>query len=183
VTRPRLEPGTPQKLHSTWQFYLPLITGGYVDCAADVGDEEDGACQALARRLEDELRAAKSAQLACGEVLLPADLLPRIARDVLRMAENEPCGLRSLFRYQFDTAFYISYWVTDMILCSPTGGCQHFGWIYCLHRRRVGMATGWTAGIRFPAGERFLSSPQRPDRLWGPPSLLSKEYPGWFPRV
>lgn len=27
-------------------------------------------------------------------MLLPADLLPRIARDVLRMAENEPCGLR-----------------------------------------------------------------------------------------
>lgn len=56
--------------------------------------EDGGACQALARRLESELRAAKSAQLACGEVLLPADLLPRIARDVLRMAENEPCGLR-----------------------------------------------------------------------------------------
>uniref|UniRef100_A0A1B6CKS5 Protein charybde n=1 Tax=Clastoptera arizonana TaxID=38151 RepID=A0A1B6CKS5_9HEMI len=56
--------------------------------------EDGGACQALARRLEDELRAAKSAQLACGEVLLPADLLSRIARDVLTMAENEPCGLR-----------------------------------------------------------------------------------------
>lgn len=61
----------------------------------DRSDSEDaGACQALARRLEEELRAAKSAQLACGEVLLPADLLPRIARDVLHMAENEPCGLR-----------------------------------------------------------------------------------------
>ncbi|XP_063243487.1 protein charybde-like isoform X2 [Bacillus rossius redtenbacheri] len=62
-------------------------------CGAD--DAEDGAAtRALARRLEEELRAAKSAQLACGEVLLPADLLPRVARDVLRMAENEPCGLR-----------------------------------------------------------------------------------------
>lgn len=75
------------------------VAGGYVDCVVEDGEEqEEGACQALARRLEDELRAAKSAQLACGEVLLPADLLPRIARDVLRMAENEPCGLRSLVR-------------------------------------------------------------------------------------
>lgn len=57
-------------------------------------DELDGACQALAKRLEVELRAAKHAQLTCGEVLLPADLLPRIAKDVLTMAENEPCGLR-----------------------------------------------------------------------------------------
>lgn len=60
----------------------------------DTADLDSTACQALTRRLEEELRAAKSAQLACGEVLLPADLLPRIAQDVLRMAENEPCGLR-----------------------------------------------------------------------------------------
>jgi hypothetical protein len=74
--------------------------GGYADCTVDGGEEQEhGACQALARRLEEELRAAKSAQLSCGEVLLPADLLPRIARDVLRMAENEPCGLRSVVRY------------------------------------------------------------------------------------
>ncbi|XP_021925272.1 protein charybde-like isoform X3 [Zootermopsis nevadensis] len=70
------------------------MPGGYRDYGPDDCEEEDGACQALAQRLEDELRAAKSAQLACGEVLLPADLLPHIARDVLRMAENEPCGLR-----------------------------------------------------------------------------------------
>lgn len=62
--------------------------------AGNVTDELDGASQALAKRLEVELRAAKHVQLACGEVLLPADLLPRIAKDVLTMAENEPCGLR-----------------------------------------------------------------------------------------
>ncbi|XP_076233278.1 protein charybde isoform X1 [Calliopsis andreniformis] len=62
--------------------------------AETVADEVDGACQALAKRLEVELRQAKHVQLSCGEVLLPADLLPRIARTVLNMAENEPCGLR-----------------------------------------------------------------------------------------
>ncbi|KAJ8893897.1 hypothetical protein PR048_006498 [Dryococelus australis] len=73
------------------RFNVPINELGW--CGAD--DAEDGAAtRALARRLEEELRAAKSAQLACGEVLLPADLLPRVARDVLRMAENEPCGLR-----------------------------------------------------------------------------------------
>ena len=51
-------------------------------------------CQALISRLEEELKAAKSAQLACGEVLIPADLLSRIASDILRKAEREPCGLR-----------------------------------------------------------------------------------------
>uniref|UniRef100_A0A1B6LUU5 Uncharacterized protein n=1 Tax=Graphocephala atropunctata TaxID=36148 RepID=A0A1B6LUU5_9HEMI len=52
------------------------------------------ACQALARRLGEELRAAKSAQLSCGEVLLPLHLLPRVASDILAHAEKEPCGLR-----------------------------------------------------------------------------------------
>jgi hypothetical protein len=30
-------------------------------------------------------------------------------------------------------------------------------------------ATGWTVGVWIPAGARFFSSPERPDRLWGPP--------------
>lgn len=69
----------------------------FVIAAETVADELDGACQALAKRLEVELRQAKHVQLACGEVLLPADLLPRVAKNVLNMAENEPCGLRYIF--------------------------------------------------------------------------------------
>jgi hypothetical protein len=43
-------------------------------------------------------------------------------------------------------------------------------------------ATSWTHGVRVPAGERgILSSPQRPDRLWGSAGLLSKWYWGLFP--
>jgi hypothetical protein len=47
----------------------------------------------------------------------------------------------------------------------------------------VGIATGYGLddrgiGVRVPVGSRIFSFPQRPDRLWGPPSLLSNGYRG-----
>jgi hypothetical protein len=47
----------------------------------------------------------------------------------------------------------------------------------------VGKATGYGldgrgVGVRDPVGSRIFSSPRRPDRLWGPPSLLSNGYQG-----
>jgi hypothetical protein len=51
----------------------------------------------------------------------------------------------------------------------------------------VGIATGnrvdgREVGVRVPVGSRIFSSPQRPDRLWDRPSLLSHGYRGLFPR-
>jgi len=44
------------------------------------------------------------------------------------------------------------------------------------------LATNWTTGARFLAGAGiFFSSPQRPDRLSEPLSLLSNWYRGFFP--
>jgi hypothetical protein len=45
----------------------------------------------------------------------------------------------------------------------------------------VDMATGYGlddrgVGVRVPVGSRIFSSPRRPDRLWGPSSLLSNRY-------
>lgn len=81
-------------------FGLIVADGNWVFADTDdvvvVGEDTDFgvACQALARRLGEELRAAKSARLSCGEVLLPVHLLPRAAANILASSEKEPCGLR-----------------------------------------------------------------------------------------
>jgi nicotinamide mononucleotide (NMN) deamidase PncC len=45
----------------------------------------------------------------------------------------------------------------------------------------VGIATGYGLEDRVPVGEIIVSSPRRPDRLWGPPNL-SNGYRGLFPQ-
>jgi hypothetical protein len=52
----------------------------------------------------------------------------------------------------------------------------------------VGIATGYGlndrgVGVRVPVVSRIFSSPRRPDRIWGPPNLVSNGYRGMSPGV
>jgi hypothetical protein len=55
---------------------------------------------------------------------------------------------------------------------------------YSIIRTSVSIAMGYWLdgrGLIIGRGKRFFSTPQRPDRLWSPPSLLSNGYWWWFP--
>lgn len=61
------------------------------------GTEDDGVdvptYKLLALKLDRALREAKQKCLQC-EMLVPCDLTIRVAQDIIRMSEYEPCGLR-----------------------------------------------------------------------------------------
>lgn len=72
---------------------------------------------ALAIRLQSELRAAKSQHLICTEVLLPADLLSRVADEMVSMSEKEPCGIRGCTVYiEFEDEPTNTRWVKTEII-------------------------------------------------------------------
>jgi hypothetical protein len=64
-----------------------------------VDSSEALAIEALSKRFAEELKKAKRAHLACGEVLLPTDLTTALAKDVHAMAETELCGLKGCTIY------------------------------------------------------------------------------------
>uniref|UniRef100_A0A1S4H717 Uncharacterized protein n=1 Tax=Anopheles gambiae TaxID=7165 RepID=A0A1S4H717_ANOGA len=82
-----------QQYYSENQYPLEPAT-----IALTASPHED-ALQKLTQRLESELRIAKRQHLACTEVLLPADLLPRISAEMFEQSEKEPCGIRGCTIY------------------------------------------------------------------------------------
>ncbi|KAH8296435.1 hypothetical protein KR054_005997 [Drosophila jambulina] len=73
---------------------LGSSNGSYYGQALDLKAIEE-----LSERLLDELRAAKSRHLTCTEVSLPCDLTPSVAREIVRVSEKEPCGIRGCTIY------------------------------------------------------------------------------------
>ena len=55
----------------------------------------------LIARLHQCLRRSQDNALGGRRILLPADILPRLAREVLRMSQNEPYGIRGVLINMF----------------------------------------------------------------------------------
>jgi hypothetical protein len=100
--------------------------------------------------------------------------------------------VRPLLWLLFD--FNIPKWNPGFITCYTYVTTEIFTpplWYRCKSQSRrshslrfVGMATGMDDGgvlVRVPVGSRIFTSPNCPDRFWGPPSLLRNGYRGLFP--
>lgn len=74
---------------------LQSTAGARFGAIDNLDDVSASAVQELSQRLQEMLRDAKSRHLACTEVTLPNDLTQRIAAEIIRMSEREPCGERA----------------------------------------------------------------------------------------
>lgn len=74
---------------------LQSTAGARFGAIDNLDDVSASAVQELSQRLQEMLRDAKSRHLACTEVTLPTDLTQRIAAEIIRMSEREPCGERA----------------------------------------------------------------------------------------
>lgn len=90
------DPNRANKLATT-EILAPSYANDLSPTNTDAADEST--VQLLSLRLQNELRRAKSQHLACTEVLLPSDLLSRIAHKMIQMSEKEPCGIRGSVVY------------------------------------------------------------------------------------
>lgn len=123
----------------------------------------------LSLRLLDELRAAKSRHLSCTEVSLPCDLTPRIAAEVLRLSEREPCGLRGCTIYiEFEDEPNNSRRIASLKLDKETVSTfeiyltlrqDHRGWASLLPQFMKGLSRTITISPEFNITKNKLYSP------------------------
>jgi hypothetical protein len=90
--------------------------------------------------------------------------------------KDRPCSCSSSFTSHMEQCLtYIQKFRTKACY-------ERFRILYKSRYNIVSIATGygldgWGGGVWVPVEARFSSSPRRPDRFWGPPSLLSNGYP------
>ncbi|XP_073839620.1 protein scylla-like [Musca autumnalis] len=123
----------------------------------------------LSLRLLDELRAAKSRHLSCTEVSLPCDLTPRIAAEILRLSEKEPCGLRGCTIYiEFEDEPNNSRRIASLKLDKETVSTfeiyltlrqDHRGWAALLPQFMKGLSRTITISPEFNITKNKLYSP------------------------
>ncbi|EDV51396.1 protein scylla [Drosophila erecta] len=95
----KTKPSGSYNSNSNYYYYAAdeEEVGGSNDCSLSNYDQK--AVEELSLRLLDELRAAKSRHLTCTEVSLPCDLTPSVAREIIRVSEKEPRGIRGCTIY------------------------------------------------------------------------------------
>lgn len=92
VSHPRRQSGGYQNNNSNRSS--SISHNSRITNVSPISDENEEAVQRLAQQLHAQLKESKSRHLDCTEVLLPTDLLQRIASDMLEKSEKEPCGIR-----------------------------------------------------------------------------------------
>ncbi|XP_061392537.1 protein scylla-like [Musca vetustissima] len=132
-------------------------------------DFDATAINELSLRLLDELRAAKSRHLSCTEVSLPCDLTPRIAAEILRLSEKEPCGLRGCTIYiEFEDEPNNSRRIASLKLDKETVSTfeiyltlrqDHRGWAALLPQFMKGLSRTITISPEFNITKNKLYSP------------------------
>lgn len=123
----------------------------------------------LSLRLLDELRLAKSRHLSCTEVSLPCDLTPRIAAEILRLSDREPCGLRGCTIYiEFEDEPNNSRRIATLKLDTETVSTfeiyltlrqDHRGWTSLLPQFMKGLSRTITISPEFIITKNKLYSP------------------------
>ncbi|XP_017090098.2 protein charybde isoform X1 [Drosophila bipectinata] len=84
-----------QQYHPLPASPLQSTAGARFGASDNLDDVSASAVRELSQQLQAHLRDAKRRHLACTEVTLPNDLTQRIAAEIIRMSEREPCGERA----------------------------------------------------------------------------------------
>ncbi|XP_017487590.1 PREDICTED: protein scylla-like [Rhagoletis zephyria] len=134
-------------------------------------DIDAAAVDDLSLRLLDELRAAKQRNLTCTEVSLPCDLTQRIAAEIIRVSEKEPCGIRGCTIYiEFEDEPNNSRRIAELKLDPEmvstfeiylTLRQDHRGWTSLLPQFMKSLARTITISPTFTITKHKLYSPDR----------------------